>query len=115
MLSIGIQLPRRANHLWIDKQSYLVRRIDERIKLDRIKLDGIRIERTTTYDPTIDDKITDEMLEFDPPSPQAADDGANTLSESDLGSNESPTRTAQERDADMLTPIKLVSSGQTIN
>ncbi|TWU08241.1 serine/threonine protein kinase [Stieleria varia] len=61
--------------LWIDKQSYLVRRIDERIKVD-----SIRIERTTNYDPTIDSKITDQMLEFDPPSPQAADDGANTLS-----------------------------------
>jgi hypothetical protein len=57
--------------LWIDKQSYLVRRIDERIKAD-----DVRIERTTTYDPTIDGKITDEMLEFDPPSPRADDDRA---------------------------------------
>jgi outer membrane lipoprotein-sorting protein len=48
--------------LWIDKQSYLIRRIDERINLD-----SIRIERTTTCDPTIDGEITDEMLEFDPP------------------------------------------------
>ena len=54
--------------LWIDKLSYLVRRIDERIKVD-----DLRIERTTTFDPTIDGKITDEMLEFDPPSPQASD------------------------------------------
>jgi hypothetical protein len=49
--------------LWIDKQSYLVRRIDERIKSD-----GFRIERTTTYDPAINGKISDKMLEFDPPS-----------------------------------------------
>jgi len=47
--------------LWIDKQSYLVRQIDERMKTD-----GIRIERTTTYEPTVDGKITDEMLEFLP-------------------------------------------------
>lgn len=57
--------------LWIDKQSYLVRQIDERIKTD-----GIRIERTTTYDPTIDGKITGEMLEFDPPSSRATDESA---------------------------------------
>ncbi|TWU27910.1 protein kinase domain-containing protein [Novipirellula artificiosorum] len=63
--------------LWIDKQSYLVRRIDERIKSD-----DIRIERTTNFDPTIDGKITDEMLEFDPPAPRADDDRAHTLPES---------------------------------
>lgn len=50
--------------LWIDQQSYLVRRIDERIDAD-----GVTIERTTTLDPMIDGKIKDEMLEFDPPSP----------------------------------------------
>jgi len=60
--------------LWIDKQSHLVRQIDERIEAD-----GVTIERTTTFDPTIDGKITDEMLEFDPPSPSAVDDGADLL------------------------------------
>lgn len=69
--------------LWIDKRSYLVRRIDEQIKLDRI-----RIERTTTFDPTINGKITDEMLEFDPPSPRADDDRANPLPESAPGEPE---------------------------
>ena len=48
--------------LWIDKKSYLVRRIDEQEKFD-----NFRTEQTTTYDPIIDEKITDEMLEFDPP------------------------------------------------
>jgi len=48
--------------LWIDKKSYLVRRIDEQAKFD-----NFRTETTTTYDPTVDGKITDKMLEFDPP------------------------------------------------
>ena len=48
--------------LWIDKKSYLVRRIDQQTKFD-----DFRTEQTTTYDPTIDGKITDKMLEFDPP------------------------------------------------
>ena len=48
--------------LWIDKTSYLVRRVDEQAKFD-----DFRTEQTTTYDPVIDGKITDEMLEFDPP------------------------------------------------
>ena len=65
--------------LWIDKQSYLVRRIDERIKDD-----DVRIERTTTYDPTIDGEITDRMLDFDPPAPRVADDSANTHSDEEL-------------------------------
>jgi uncharacterized protein (TIGR03067 family) len=65
--------------LWIDKQSYLVRRIDERIKAD-----DVRIERTTTYDPTIDGKIPDKMLEFDPPAQRSADNNANTHSDEEL-------------------------------
>ena len=48
--------------LWIDKKSYLVRRIDEQRKFD-----DFRTERTTMYDPTIDGKITIKTLEFDPP------------------------------------------------
>jgi outer membrane lipoprotein-sorting protein len=48
--------------LWIDKKSYLVRRIDEQAKFD-----NFRTEQTTTYDPVIDGEITDKMLEFDPP------------------------------------------------
>jgi RNA polymerase sigma factor (sigma-70 family) len=51
--------------LWIDKQTYLVRRIDERAKFD-----NFLTEQTTTYDPTIDKKVTDKMLEFDPPAPK---------------------------------------------
>jgi outer membrane lipoprotein-sorting protein len=51
--------------LWIDKKSYLVRRIDEQAKFD-----NFRTEQTTTYDPTIDEQITDKMLKFDPPAPK---------------------------------------------
>jgi outer membrane lipoprotein-sorting protein len=51
--------------LWIDMKTYLVRRIDEQAKFD-----NFRTEQTTTYDPIIDQKITDKMLEFDPPAPK---------------------------------------------
>ena len=48
--------------VWIDKKSNLVRRIDEQVKFD-----DFRTEQTTTYKPTINERITDKMLEFDPP------------------------------------------------
>jgi len=48
--------------LWIDKKTFLVRRIDTEHKFD-----NFRTEITTTYDPLIDGEITDKMLEFDPP------------------------------------------------
>jgi RNA polymerase sigma factor (sigma-70 family) len=51
--------------VWIDKKSYLVRRIDEQATFDTF-----RTEQTTTYDPTIGEKITDKMLAFDPPAPR---------------------------------------------
>jgi len=49
--------------LWIDKKSYLVRRIDEQQKFD-----GFRTEQTIVYDPSLDQEIIDQMLEFDPPN-----------------------------------------------
>ncbi len=49
--------------LWICKTSFLVRQIDEKDKFDTF-----RTETTTTYDPTLDGEITDEMLKFDPPA-----------------------------------------------
>jgi hypothetical protein len=51
--------------LWIDKKTYLVRRIDEQAMFP-----DFRTEQTTTYDPIIDRKITDKLLEFDPPAPK---------------------------------------------
>jgi outer membrane lipoprotein-sorting protein len=48
--------------LWIDRSTFLVRRIDEKTKFDTF-----RLERTTTYDPVLDGEITDQMLEFNPP------------------------------------------------
>jgi hypothetical protein len=48
--------------LWIDKKTFLVRRIDTQTKFGYF-----RTEKTTTYDPVIDGEITDKMLEFDPP------------------------------------------------
>ena len=50
--------------LWIDKKSYLLRRIDEQAQFD-----NFRTEQTTTYDPIINEQITDKMLKFDPPVP----------------------------------------------
>ncbi len=48
--------------LWIDKQSYLLRRIDEQTKLE-----NCRTEQTTTYDPEINVTIADKLLEFRAP------------------------------------------------
>jgi outer membrane lipoprotein-sorting protein len=48
--------------LWIDKKTFLVRRIDSQQKFG-----NFRTEATTTYDPVTDDEIPDKKLEFDPP------------------------------------------------
>ena len=48
--------------VWIDKKSFLVRRIDA----DK-KFDNFRTEDTTTYEPVIDGEIPDKVLAFDPP------------------------------------------------
>ncbi len=48
--------------VWIDRETYLVRQIDEK----RV-VNGVQTERTTTYDPSIDGPITDKMLAFDAP------------------------------------------------
>lgn len=48
--------------LWVDKATFLVRRIDAQHKFT-----GFRTEETTTYDPVVNAQITDELLEFDPP------------------------------------------------
>lgn len=48
--------------IWIDKKTFLVRRIDSTSKFD-----DFSTETTTTYDPIIDEEVPDEALEFDPP------------------------------------------------
>ena len=53
----------RPMTLWIDKQTFLVRRIAERDKLSL----WTNVEKTTTYDPIIDDVVPDEKLAFDYP------------------------------------------------
>ena len=50
--------------IWVDKNTFLVRRIDSQKKFD-----DFRTERTTTYEPVINGEISDKMLEFDPPTP----------------------------------------------
>lgn len=48
--------------IWIDKQSSLVRRIDEEFLMkDR------RVHLKATYTPVLNEPIADELLEFDPP------------------------------------------------
>jgi hypothetical protein len=51
--------------LWIEKKSYLLRRID-----GQRKFANFRTEETTTYDPTIGELVTDELLAFNPPTPK---------------------------------------------
>jgi hypothetical protein len=48
--------------LWIDKKSFLLRRIDSRIDFDKF-----RTEETTTYEPAIDGEVADSLLKFDRP------------------------------------------------
>jgi hypothetical protein len=48
--------------LWIDKKTFLVRQIAESHKAGKLKF-----EDTTTYQPRINGKVTDKMLEFLPP------------------------------------------------
>lgn len=45
--------------IWIDKESYLVRRIDETSTYDDFTAD-----HTTTYDPVVNDEISPTLLEF---------------------------------------------------
>jgi len=48
--------------VWVDKQTFLVRRIDSRSEFD-----NFRTERTTLYDPVIDLEVDNELLEFNSP------------------------------------------------
>ena len=47
--------------LWIDKNTFLVRRIDSKKTIGNFST-----EETTTYDPVIDGEVPDAFLEFDP-------------------------------------------------
>jgi Predicted periplasmic protein (DUF2092) len=51
--------------LWVDKKTFLVRRIDLERKLGV----DFRTERTWIYEPVIDGEISDKMLEFNLPRP----------------------------------------------
>ncbi len=48
--------------LWIDKQCYLIRRIDERSLVE-----DFLVKQTTTYTPIINGVVPEQMLEFNPP------------------------------------------------
>jgi hypothetical protein len=56
--------------LWIDKTSYLVRRIDQPYEVKQSEGKDYRVEQTTTYDPIVDEEIADKLLDFDPPVPK---------------------------------------------
>ena len=51
--------------LWIDKETFLVRRIDSQHKFD-----NFRTESITTYDSMINGEITEKMLEYIPLKPR---------------------------------------------
>ncbi len=51
--------------LWIDKGSYLVRRIDLTTEIS-----GGPVDHTTTYEPVLDGEVTEAMLAFAPPTPR---------------------------------------------
>lgn len=48
--------------LWIDQQTFLLRRIDEQNTFA-----SFRTEETTTYEPVLDGEIPESLLAFDPP------------------------------------------------
>ena len=64
-----------ATTVWIDKNTYLVRRIDAKKSFD-----NFRTEATTTYDPVINAETPDKALEFDPPKGGEAKTGARSRS-----------------------------------
>jgi outer membrane lipoprotein-sorting protein len=54
--------------VWIDKKSYLLRRLDDRYEVKPPRGESFRVETTTTYDPTITETVADKLLEFAPPA-----------------------------------------------
>jgi outer membrane lipoprotein-sorting protein len=48
--------------LWLDQKQFLVRRMDSQRKFK-----DFRTEETTTYEPVIEEKIAEKLLEFNPP------------------------------------------------
>jgi outer membrane lipoprotein-sorting protein len=57
----------QSETIWIDRETFLVLRIDEQVDLR-----GSRAETTTTYEPAMNVEISPEMLEFNAPDTGAA-------------------------------------------
>lgn len=55
---------RKPTVIWIDKNTFLVRRIDEETVFTKA---NFRTKSTTRYYPSLNDSIPNKMLEFDPP------------------------------------------------
>lgn len=72
---IRAKYAKRPMTVWIDKKSFLIRRID-----GRNEFDDFRTEDTTTYDPVINAEITDQALEFEPPKRSARQPDRNVSS-----------------------------------
>ncbi|MEX2553265.1 MAG: hypothetical protein WD627_09760 [Actinomycetota bacterium] len=53
--------------LWIDRESLLLRRLDEQTRLETY-----RTENVTSYEPAVDVAIADDELAFDPPPQEVA-------------------------------------------
>jgi hypothetical protein len=58
-------IERGPRTLWIDKATFLLRRMEEPVQFERHQADT-----TTDYDPRIDVTIPEEQLQFDPPPPE---------------------------------------------
>jgi hypothetical protein len=58
----GEQFDRQVS-LWVDRQLFVVIRIEEKYKLD----DGVNVERVRSYEVSLDGEIDPKVFEFEPP------------------------------------------------
>lgn len=82
--------------VWIDKKSYLLRRIDEQTQFD-----DFRTEQTTTYNPVINEEISDKTLAFAPPTVQV-----KTSNKAVPSDQEVPTHSSKVRQAPAKMPVE---------
>lgn len=58
----ALNLPLNPLTIWIEKKSFLIRRVD-----DEVDLGDTHIQQTVLYNPSINRKVDDSLLEFNPP------------------------------------------------
>jgi hypothetical protein len=71
VLRLTGRVPEEAVHgpqvVWIEQGTFLVRRIEERTRFSTFQT-----EEVTTYEPRIEERLTDQQLRFDPPTRSGA-------------------------------------------